>query len=78
MEKMVLKGVRELADFLDISVQTAQTLTKRQDFPSGRIGKCILTPIPQLLNWLAAGGTETKENAQQMQRGKAETAWTNL
>ena len=63
MEKMVLKGVRELAEFLGISNQTALELSRRSDFPSGRIGKNILVPIPQLLAWLAAGGTETKEGA---------------
>ena len=60
MERMVLKGVRELADFLCISTHTAVELTKRNDFPSGKVGKSILVPIPQLLAWLAAGGTETK------------------
>lgn len=60
MEKMVLKGVRELAEFLSISNQTALNLANREDFPSGKIGKSILVPIPQLLAWLAAGGTERK------------------
>lgn len=63
MEKMVLKGVRELAEFLGISNQTALDLANREDFPSGRIGKSILVPVPQLLTWLAAGGTQKKGGA---------------
>ena len=60
MEKMVLKGVREVADFLGISTSTVLELVKRTDFPAGRINKSILVPVPQLLAWLAAGGTERK------------------
>ena len=60
MEKMVLKGVREIAEFLGVSHNTVLELVKRPDFPAGRIGKSILVPVPQLLAWLAAGGTEQK------------------
>lgn len=63
MEKMILKGIRELAEFMGISTSTALKLSRREDFPVGRIGKSVLVPVPQLLDWLAAGGTEKKGGA---------------
>ena len=58
--RQVLKGCREIAAFLGISPQTVLGLLKRPDFPAGRIGKAIIAPIPQLLQWIAEGGTERK------------------
>ena len=60
MEKMVLKGIREIAEFLGVSVNTVEELVKRPDFPAGKIGKCYIVSVPHLLDWIANGGTEQK------------------
>lgn len=60
MERLCIKGVRNLADTLGISVSAAHSLTKRQDFPSARIGKTIVVPVAALKEWLAKGGTDQK------------------
>lgn len=60
MEKLCIKGVRDLARALGISVSSAAALTKRPDFPSARIGNLIVVPIAALNEWLANGGTEQK------------------
>ena len=60
MEKMVIKGVRELAKSLDIGVNHALELTRRADFPSARLGKIIVVPVEALNEWLAKGGTNPK------------------
>lgn len=60
MEKLVIKGIKELAEVLDVSVQTAYNLTKRPDFPSARLGKLVVTPVDELKKWLANGGTEQR------------------
>lgn len=61
MEKICIKGVRNLAEVLGVSVNAAHALTKRADFPSARIGKTIVVPVAALTEWLAKGGTEAKQ-----------------
>lgn len=60
MENICIKGVRNLAQVLGVSVGVAHSLTKRPDFPSARIGNLIVVPIAALNEWLANGGTEQK------------------
>ena len=60
MEKMVISGVRELAEALGVSVNTALALTRRADFPSAKLGKRTVTPVAALNEWLAKGGTAAK------------------
>lgn len=60
MEKLVIKGVRELADVLGIGVNSAHALTKRADFPKAKLGRLTVVPVDALKEWLANGGTEPK------------------
>lgn len=60
MESICIKGVRNLARALDISVSAAHALTKRPDFPSARIGNLIVVSISALEEWLANGGTQQR------------------
>jgi len=60
MEKLVIKGVRDLAKILGVSTATAHALTKFPGFPAARIGKSIVVPVSALNEWLAKGGTEQK------------------
>lgn len=60
MDKLVIKGVRGLADALEVSTATAMKLIRTQGFPCGKVGKLVCIPVPQLLEWLANGGTEQK------------------
>lgn len=59
-DRLVIKGVRELAKVLGIGVNHALELTRRDDFPSARLGKIIVVPVDGLKEWLARGGTEPK------------------
>jgi len=45
---------RELQEFLGLGQNTVYTLLHRQDFPSIRIGRSILVPKKQLMEWIAA------------------------
>lgn len=60
MEQICIKGVRNLAEVLGVSMSTAHALTKRADFPSARIGKAVVVPTAALNEWLARGGTAQK------------------
>lgn len=61
MEKLVISGLRELAQVLGISVVTARKLTNTPGFPSARLGeKKIVVPVAALDEWLRKGGTEVK------------------
>lgn len=59
-KKLVIKGVRELAKTLGIGVNLALELTRREDFPSAKLGRNIVVPVDGLKEWLARGGTEPK------------------
>lgn len=60
MERLVIKGVRELAETLGIGVNYALELTKRPDFPASRLGRAIVVPVDALKEWLANGGTQQR------------------
>lgn len=59
-QKLVIKGVRELAKTLNIGVNLALELTRREDFPSAKLGRNIVVPVDGLKEWLANGGTEQR------------------
>lgn len=48
--------VKEMADWLNISLPTAYGLTRRDDFPSFRIGRKVLVPVEGLRVWLKQQG----------------------
>ena len=52
MEKTIM-SVRELAERMGISLPMAYDLTRREDFPSVRVGARILIPIDAFMDWLA-------------------------
>lgn len=52
MEKKTM-NVRELAEQMGISLPLAYELTRRQDFPSLRVGTRIIIPIDAFKDWLA-------------------------
>lgn len=52
MEKNTI-SVKELAERMGISLPMAYDLTRREDFPSLRVGARILIPIDAFKDWLA-------------------------
>jgi len=52
MEKNTM-SVKELAERMGISLPMAYDLTRREDFPSLRVGARILIPIDAFKDWLA-------------------------
>lgn len=52
MEKTTM-SVKELAERMGISLPMAYDLTRREDFPSLRVGARILIPIDAFKEWLA-------------------------
>ena len=52
MEKNTM-SVKELAERMGISLPMAYDLTRREDFPSLRVGARILVPIDAFKDWLA-------------------------
>lgn len=52
MEKTII-SVRELAERMGISLPMAYDLTRREDFPSLRVGARILIPVDAFKEWLA-------------------------
>ena len=52
MEKNTM-SVKELAERMGISLLMAYDLTRREDFPSLRVGARILIPIDAFKDWLA-------------------------
>ncbi|MBE6092511.1 MAG: helix-turn-helix domain-containing protein [Selenomonas ruminantium] len=52
MEKNTM-SVRELAERMEISLPMAYDLTRREDFPSLRVGARILVPVDAFKEWLA-------------------------
>ena len=52
MEKNTM-SVKELAERMGISLPMAYDLTRREDFPSLRVGARILIPIDAFKEWLA-------------------------
>lgn len=52
MEKNTM-SVKELAERMGISLPMAYDLTRREDFPSLRVGARILIPIDAFRDWLA-------------------------
>ncbi len=52
MEKNTI-SVKELAERMGISLPMAYDLTRREDFPSLRVGARILIPIDAFKDWLS-------------------------
>jgi len=60
MNEKLTMNVAELSKQLGISIPTAYTLTRQENFPTLHIGRRIVIPVAAFENWLIKASNQIK------------------